>query len=735
MTDAPVRLPTGGMGRRTAAATAGVTDLFRAIDALGMPVLDLLIRLWIAQAFWVSGMRKVLDWELALNLARYEYPVSWMSPELAAWIGAGIEVVFPVLLAFGLATRLAALALLALTAVIQVEYVATEIQTFWILLLGWLVIRGAGPLSLDHPFGRGFARLPVPGVALAYRVARWLRIWVLPAYLVLMRVWMAIIFFDAGLTRIGDWGSQVFLFQHVHPLPFLAPGVAAAITAAAELALPVLLAIGLFGRLSALGMLVMTMTIQWVVGSFDPAFHLQLHYYWLMVFGILVLGGVGPLSLDRALGRLLHRRYPGVDDVPGATLEQLPQVVIVGAGFGGVTLARSLRHAPCRVTLIDRRNYHLFQPLLYQVATAGLAPSDIATPIRSMFRDQNNARVLMGRVTDVDTDAKVVLIGDSRIPYDHLVLATGARHSYFGKNEWEPYAPGLKKIDDATDIRRRLLTAFERAETAETPEERNAWLTFVVVGGGPTGVELAGAIAELAHTGLTREFRSIDPASARVLLVQSAPRLLPPFPERLSAVTKRALERLGVEVLLGRRVDAVDDERVMIGEDRIAARTVFWAAGVAASPAAKWVKGEVDRSGRLKVGPDLSVPGDPDVFAIGDTALSQAWDGNPVPGLAPAAKQGGAYVGRVLKARLAGRRAPKPFRYKHMGNLATIGRSAAVVDFGWLKLSGPLAWWLWGLAHIMFLQGAQNRISVAIEWFWAYLTYQRRTRLITGSSE
>ncbi len=735
MTEAPVRLPTSGMGRRAAATVSGVTDVFRAAEALGMPALDLLIRLWIAQAFWVSGMRKVLDWDLALNLSRLEYPVSWMDPVLAAWIGAGIEIVFPVLLAFGLATRLAAIPLLALTVVIQVEYVATEIQTFWMLLLGWLIIRGAGPLSLDHLFGRGFAQIPLPGVSLGYRLAGLLKSWALPPYLVLMRVWVAMIFFNAGLTRIGDWPSQVFLFEHVHPLPFLAPGAAALITASAEIVLPILLAVGLLGRLSALGLLVMTMTIQWVIGIVDPAFHLQVHYYWMMVFGVLVLGGVGPLSVDRGLSRWLHHWYPGVDDVSGDTLAALPQVVIVGAGFGGVTLARSLRHAPCQVTLIDRRNYHLFQPLLYQVATAGLSPSDIATPIRSMFRDQNNARVLMGRVTGIDTDGKAVQVGDSRIAYDHLVLATGARHSYFGKDEWEPFAPGLKKIDDATDIRRRLLTAFERAETAETPAEREAWLTFVIVGGGPTGVELAGAIAELARTGLTREFRSIDPTKARVLLVQAGPRLLPPFPERLSAITKRALERLGVEVLLDRRVDAVDGNTVKIGEERIAAHTVFWAAGVAASPAAKWVKGETDRSGRLKVGPDLSVPGHPDIFAIGDTALSDAWDGKPVPGLAPAAKQGGEYVGRLLRARLAGRPSPKPFRYKHLGNLATIGRSAAVVDFGWLRLSGPLAWWLWGLAHIAFLQGAQNRISVAIEWFWAYLTYQRRTRLITGSSE
>ncbi len=315
------------------------------------------------------------------------------------------------------------------------------------------------------------------------------------------------------------------------------------------------------------------------------------------------------------------------------------------------------------------------------------------------------------------------------------MLATGARHSYFGRDDWEPYAPGLKRIDDATAIRRRLLLAFEQAENCADPEERQRLLTFVIVGGGPTGVELAGAIAELAQHGLTGEFRNIDPAQARVLLVQSAPRLLPAFPESLSEVSAHSLRALGVEVLTKSRVEQIDAEGVRVSGQRIGSRTVFWAAGVMASPAAQWLQVEADAAGRLKVGPDLTVPGLPNVFAIGDTALSEAWDGQPVPGLAPAAKQQGAYVARLIKTRLEGHAGLPPFRYHHLGNLATIGRQAAVVDFGGFRLSGALAWWLWGIAHVFFLVDTRKRLSVAIEWFWAYLTYQRGTRLITGGRE
>lgn len=349
-----------------------------------------------------------------------------------------------------------------------------------------------------------------------------------------------------------------------------------------------------------------------------------------------------------------------------------------------------------------------------------------------MFRDQPNIRVLLGEVTGIDAAAREVIVGDARIAYDYLVVATGARHSYFGHDEWAPFAPGLKQVEDATSIRSRLLFAFEQAENAGSPDIQRDMLTFVVVGGGPTGVELAGAIAELARHGLAREFRAVDPSMARVMLMQSGPRILPTFPESLSRRAAAALNDLGVEVLTGSAVQRIDGEGVAVSGNRVAAGNVFWAAGVMASPAAQWLRAEADGSGRVKVGEDLSIAGRPDTFAIGDTALSNGWDGKPVPGLAPAAKQQGRYVAAVIKARIEGRLAPASFRYRHAGSLATIGRKAAVADFGRVKLSGAVAWWVWGLVHILFLSGMRNRLAIALEWFWAYLTYRPSTRLITG---
>jgi NADH:ubiquinone reductase (H+-translocating) len=412
-----------------------------------------------------------------------------------------------------------------------------------------------------------------------------------------------------------------------------------------------------------------------------------------------------------------------------------PRVVVVGAGFGGLACARALKHAPVEVVLIDRRNYHLFQPLLYQVATAALSPADIAWPIRAILADQANACVQLGRVTGVDTGAREVVVEETRrVAYDHLVLAAGARHAYFGREEWAAFAPGLKKIDDATLIRQRVLTAFERAEVAEDPAERERLLTFVVVGGGPTGVEMAGAIAELARHALARDFRAIDPTHARVVLVEAGPRLLAAFPERLSAEAKRALERLGVEVLLDARVTACNEGGVAVGGERLPAATVVWGAGVMASPAARWLGAEADRAGRVLVGPDLSVPGHPDVFAVGDTALCAGPGGRPVPGIAPAAKQMGRHVGKLIAARVTGAPGPGPFRYRHAGSLATIGRKAAVADLGRLTFSGFPAWLLWALAHIWFLIGWRNRVVVGLNWLWSYLTFERGARLITGAS-
>jgi NADH dehydrogenase/putative oxidoreductase len=341
--------------------------------------------------------------------------------------------------------------------------------------------------------------------------------------------------------------------------------------------------------------------------------------------------------------------------------------------------------------------------------------------------------VLLGSVTAIDAAGQKVLVDGRNVPYDYLVLATGAAHSYFGKDQWAPFAPGLKRVEDATEMRRRILTAFERAEATDDPVERSALLTFLIVGGGPTGVELAGAIAELARFGMDKDFRNFDPSQSRVILVQSAPRLLPAFPEKLALIARRSLENLGVEVLVSSRVEHIDGAGVAVSGKRIAARTVLWAAGVMASPAAKWLQVDADSAGRVKVAPDLTVPGLPNVYAIGDTALSNAWKGQAVPGLAPAAKQGGQYVARQIRARIAGRAAPGAFQYRHYGSLATIGRKAAVADFGAVTLWGAPAWWLWGVLHVGFLVGLRNRVSTMVNWFWAYLTFGGGIRLITGA--
>jgi NADH:ubiquinone reductase (H+-translocating) len=410
-----------------------------------------------------------------------------------------------------------------------------------------------------------------------------------------------------------------------------------------------------------------------------------------------------------------------------------PRVVIVGAGFGGLTAAKALAGAPFDVTVIDQHNYHLFQPLLYQVATAGLSPADIASPIRGILAPAQNVSVVLGKVSGVDAARREVLAEGRRIPYDSLILATGAQHAYFGHDDWAASAPGLKTIDDATYIRRRILLAFEKAETESDPNERARLLNFVVVGGGATGVEMAGAIAELANRALAKDFRSIDPRSARVILVEAAPRLLTPFEPSLSEAAKLSLEQLGVEVRLGAPVTALDAEGVSIGAERIEARTVIWGAGVMASPAGLWLGAETDRAGRVKVSADLSVPGHPDVFVIGDTATANGADGKPLPGVAPVAKQQGQYVADLLRARQAGKTVP-PFRYRDFGSLATIGRKRAIVQMGRFKLKGFLAWVLWSVAHIYFLIGFRNRLVVATNWLWNYLTFQRGTRLITGMS-
>lgn len=407
-----------------------------------------------------------------------------------------------------------------------------------------------------------------------------------------------------------------------------------------------------------------------------------------------------------------------------------PRVVIIGGGFGGLTAARCLAKAPVRVTLVDRRNHHLFQPLLYQVATAALNPSDIASPIRRVLRRQKNAEVLLAQAMSVDLAKKEVLLDEGTLPYDFLIVATGARHSYFGHDEWAVAAPGLKSIGDALEIRRRVLLAFELAEREPDPAKRQAWLTFVVVGGGPTGVELSGALCEIAYHALARDFRHIDPTQARVILLEGADRVLTPYSPDLSEKAKKQLEHLGVEVRIGKQVTGIDAEGVELGTERIAARTVLWAAGVIGSRLGKSLGVPLDRAGRVLVEPDLTVPGHSEVYVVGDLA-SLVVDGQPVPGVAPAAMQEAQHAVKNLLSTLRG--APRqPFKYKNKGSLATIGRWSAVAQMGRYKLSGPLAWLAWLFIHVMFLVEFRNRLIVSVQWFWYFLSYDRGARLITG---
>ncbi len=408
------------------------------------------------------------------------------------------------------------------------------------------------------------------------------------------------------------------------------------------------------------------------------------------------------------------------------------KVVVVGAGFAGLQLVKDLKGAGCEITLIDQRNHHLFQPLLYQVATTLLATSEIAWPIRRVVRSREDVTTLLATVTGVDRKAREVILADGgRVPFDTLVIATGARHAYFGNDQWEADAPGLKTLEDATTIRRRLLLAFERAELTRDEAEREAQLTFVVVGAGATGVELAGIIAELAHRILPHEFRHIDTHRARVLLIEAGPRILPAFREDLAAYAARALERRGVEVKTGVPVTDCSAEGIMLGDKPVPARTVIWAAGVQASPAQQWLAAEADRAGRVKVSETLTLPDDPAIFVLGDTANVES-DGKQVPGIAPAAKQQGTYAARAIRTRLSGKSTEQsPFRYRHMGDLATVGRNAAIIDFGRFQMKGRLAWWVWGIAHIYFLIGARSRLMVAISWLWSYFSGQNSARLIT----
>jgi NADH dehydrogenase FAD-containing subunit len=666
---------------------AGCDQWMRILGTVAQAVLLLVARIWLSQTIFVHGLMMMMSAEGVIRT-----PPTW--PTL-------MQGVDPLLLAAGFATRPVALFVLL---GIGVEGAGSGLSWPHVILLIWLVARGAGSLSVDFPIRYGLGHVPILAVRvvsqLYARIDRLSDV-ILPLW---TRLYLALAI--AGGSGVAIWPQPISGELITAPWGIIL--------------LAWMLIAGVATRLTAL---ILCSLAPLMVPSGAMVDSVGVMFLLLLI----AAGGAGRISIDRLLARWISGSLRSGGQARG----EAPHVVVVGGGFGGIAAVRSLRRVGCRITLIDRRNHYLFQPLLYQVATAALSPADIAIPIRSVVRGQDNVAVRLGHVVGVDIAVREVLLTGSRIGFDYLIIATGAQHSYFGRDDWAVHAPGLKSIEDATAMRSRMLRAFEQAESEAHPCDRVPWLTFVIVGGGPTGVELAGAMAELARTGLDQEYRTIDPATARVILVQSAPRVLPSFSPQLSQRAERALRDLGVEVRTGAKVTAIDSEGVEIDGGRIAARTTFWAAGVTASPAARWLNQASDRAGRIVVGHDLAVPGCPGIFAIGDTAASQGWAGALVPGLAPAAKQQGHHVARVISAAIRGQPAPTAFRYRHHGNLATIGRLAAVAELNRLRLWGAPAWWFWGIAHLMFLIGGRNRAAVMLNWLWAYLTYRRSTGLIT----
>jgi NADH:ubiquinone reductase (H+-translocating) len=707
------------LGQRLSTTLVWLGDAIAFLSRTAWPLVDLLIRILIGERALVLSVLVSTDWAMAVNMAPDSYPIPVLGLGSTA-LSSQVFWLASFSLMLGLATRIGAAVLLALAVASHIRVAALDLNLFWMALLARYVLVGADRLSLDRLLAYGLKSGPLPRVGAVITVLDATRPALTGIYLLALRVALMLTLLLAGEHMSTAMVAPIF--------PWLPVKSATLLFGQASIWLPLFLGAGFATRATAL--LAVMMIGYHMIGGGDMSFP----FYWTVLLLLLVAKGPGPFSLDGAVLAGLRRSLPELSGKPAFNLSGLPRVVIVGAGFGGIACARALRHAPASITLIDRQNYHLFQPLLYQVATAGLSPGDIAVPIRAIFRDQFNAKVILATVTGVDTVRREVLADGLNLPYDHLVIATGATHSYFGRDAWAPFAPGLKRVDDATLVRRRVLQAFEHAEVAASETERRRLLRFVIVGGGPTGVELAGAIAELARVGMAKDFRSFDPATAEIILVQAGPRLLPAFPESLSEIARRSLADIGVSVHLNSRVHLIDADGVVVNDRRIYSRTVLWAAGVAASPAAKWLNAEADKVGRVKVQTDLSVTHLPDVYVIGDTALAYCWKGEAVPGLAPAAQQGGVFIAKVIRAKLRGEPVSHAFSYRHRGNLATIGRKSAVADFGFVRLRGATAWWLWGTAHVLFLLGSRNRVAVVLNWIWSYVTYRASTRLITGSS-
>ena len=631
-----------------------------------------------------------------------------------------IKIAAASLLMLGLAGRGSALALLVPALIAQFGGDPFDSNLFQIVFLMWFITHGAGAFSLDALFVSGLRQGALPLFPSVIRLARFLDRYGQPAYLLMLRLWLAATWFY--LAFLPETSQQVAALLPVNTFSNTPPNFAliGLPLALLGIAMPVqlgLLVLGILGQQAMNVMAGLEMT------GVDPLA--------LLLCGLMGFYGGGLFAIDGFIsdwlqGHVLFERRN--DHIP----DDWPRVVVVGAGFAGLACASRLARLPVRLTVIDRQNYHLFQPLLYQIATASLSPADIAITIRGLFRSDDNVNVLLGEVSAIDKEKRLVKTASQAVPYDWLVIATGAQHSYFGRDEWSPYAPGLKRVEDGIQIRGRVLRAFEHAEAAANEEERARLLNFVIIGGGPTGVEMAGAIAEMALNGLKDDFRAIDPASARVILVHAGDRLLPPFAPEMSTEAQRALERLGVEVRLNARVTEIGPQSVSMSDEHIATETVIWAAGVTASPAAQWLDIEPGPAGRVAVGEDLTVPGHPEIFVIGDVASSMGWNGQPVPGLAPAAKQQGRYVADLIRNTLSSRPKPPAFVYRHQGNLATIGRKSAVVEIGGLKIAGPLAWFFWGAVHVGFLSGVRNRIAVVTNWIWSYFTLRFGVGLITG---
>ncbi|PHR60001.1 MAG: hypothetical protein COA47_08090 [Robiginitomaculum sp.] len=671
------------------------------------PILGLTARLWLAQIFLLAAALQFAAPGEAPPSNLYACFEGWLASESPAKMSlVWLSMLFAALLAGGLATRLAAGVLAGIALASFLFEVGQEQNLLWALMLGFIALFGAGPLSLDSLLRRG-----EPNNA----TGRFLKC-IQPAFLLFMRMWLVAVILVGvwGPSGIGDTlallapRSMVFgYYEHfIHiglaglAILFLAPGFL--VRPAAGIAAPIL-------AITALN-----------TGGAETM-------YLAVLVGFMASYGPGAWALEH---------WFKLDRWPSADLkneDEVPHIVVVGAGFGGLAAVSRLAREKCRITLIDRRNHHLFQPLLYQVASAALNPSDIALPIRALFRRQKNVQVLLGDVIATDREKREVLLANQRISYDHLIVATGSRPSYHGMEQWADLAPGLKQIEDATLIRSRLLSAFEHAEDALDTAEQKNWMTFVIIGAGPTGIEMAGAMAELAHHGLTGEFRNIDPTHARIIVLDRGKRCLSSFPQSCSKRVERMLVGLGVEVRHDAALASMDTAGVTLEDGtRIAARTILWTAGVQASNAHQWLGVKPGPGGRIPVTKRLRLADDPRVFVVGDTAAIVSPDGSMVPGLAPAAKQAGLYAARVIIAKMNDKTVPAPFSYRHQGSLATIGRSSAIADFGWIRLTGAPAWWLWGMVHVGFLTGVRNKIAVAFQWIWAYLTYDRSTRLITG---